>query len=83
MSPDEFVKSLASWGVGGVLAGIMFLYYRRDIRSMTDFWKVQTEMLVGAVKENTASNVKLISVIDSLHRRLDANGLKRASDDLR
>lgn len=59
----EFLKFLASLGVGGIIAGLMFFFYRKDISYFTEMWKGQTEMLVMVVKENTASNVLLIELI--------------------
>lgn len=68
----EFIKWLATLGVGGVLAAFMFHFYRKDVKQFTDLWKGQSEMLVQVVKENTASNTKLVTLIDAMHRRLDA-----------
>lgn len=45
----------ATLGVGGVLAGMMFVFYRRDVRRYTDEWRGQSEMLIEVVKENTAA----------------------------
>lgn len=59
MAVDEFTKYLATLGVGGVLAGIMFMFYRKDVRMYTDLWKAQTELMMKVVQENTASNTKL------------------------
>jgi len=67
----EFVKWLATLGVGGVLAGFMFHFYRKDVRQFTDLWRGQSEALMLIVKENTSSNTKLTTMIDALHRRLD------------
>lgn len=58
---DEFTKYLATLGVGGVLAGIMFMFYRKDVRQYTDLWKAQTELMMKVVQENTASSVKLVA----------------------
>lgn len=76
---NEFIKWLAGLGVGGVLAGMLFMFYRKDVKQFTDLWKMQsdreaarTEMLVDIVKDNTVSNVQLVEMIRSLHRRLDA-----------
>lgn len=76
----EFVKWLASLGVGGVIAALIFSFYRKDVRAITELWRTQTELLTRVVTENTASNVRLTVVIESLHRRLDANGLKRSHE---
>lgn len=64
----EFMKWLATLGVGGVLAGIMFGFYRKDIKQFTELWQMTTEQLMTIVKENTASNVKLIALIESQER---------------
>ena len=64
----EFAKWLATLGVGGVLAGLMFYFYRKDIKQYTDLWKNATDLLMSTVKENTASNVKLIGLIEASER---------------
>lgn len=71
----EFAKWLITLGVGGVLAGFMFVFYRKDVKSYTELWKAQAERLeslaervMSVVKENTASNVKLITLIENQER---------------
>ena len=64
----EFTKWLVTLGVGGVLAAFMFTFYRKDVRQYTELWKSTSDLLVGVVKENTASNTKLISLIESMER---------------
>ena len=64
----EFVKWITTLGVGGVLAGFMFVFYRKDIRQYTELWKSTTEQLMSIVKDNTASNAKLISMIETQER---------------
>jgi len=61
---SESVKWFSSLGVGGVIAGVLFMFYRKDVRQFTDLWRTQTEMLVEVVRENTASNTKLITLIE-------------------
>lgn len=73
----EFAKWLATLGVGGVLAGFMFTFYRKDVKQYTELWKIATEQLTQIVKENTASNVKLISLIESQER----NSLRKSDID--
>jgi len=70
----EFLKWFATLGVGGVLAAFMFFFYRKDVKQYTDLWKGQSEVLIVVVKDNTASNTKLVTVIDALHRRMDRTG---------
>jgi hypothetical protein len=68
----EFFKWCATLGVGGVIAGVIFMVYRKDIRNYTELWKAQSSILIDVVKENTSSNTKLVTVIEALQRRLDA-----------
>lgn len=66
----EFYKWLLTLGVGGVLAGFMFVFYRKDVKQYTELWKAQTEMLMVVIRENTASNTKLISLIENQERNV-------------
>lgn len=67
----EFGQWLATLGVGGVLAGLMFMFYRKDVRAYTDLWKAQSEQMTTIVKENTQALTSNTEVIRALHRRLD------------
>ena len=49
----EFVKWFATLGVGGVLAGLMFVFYRKDVKLYTDQWRGQSDQLMNVVKDNT------------------------------
>ena len=60
----------ATLGVGGVLAAFMFMYYRKDVKQYTELWRVTAEMLMNTIKENTASNVKLIALIENYERNV-------------
>jgi hypothetical protein len=73
MFDPEFAKWIATLGVGGVLAGFMFAFYRKDIKQYTELWKATTEQLMTIVKENTSTNQKLILMIESQER----NSLRR------
>lgn len=64
----EFTKYLLTLGVGGVLAGFMFVFYRKDVKQYTELWRITAEQLIGIIKENTASNVKLMTMIESIER---------------
>lgn len=68
MGDTEFVKWGVTLGVGGVLAAFMFMFYRKDIKQYTELWKNATELFIGVVKENTASNTKLINLIETQER---------------
>jgi hypothetical protein len=68
----------ATLGVGGIVAGFMFLFYRRDMKQFTQQWieesKLNRETLnqvMSVVRDNTIALTKVLTTIDSLHRRLD------------
>ena len=64
----EFTKWLATLGIGGVLAGFMFTFYRKDVKQYTELWKSTADILIGVVKDNTATNTKLIAMIENQER---------------
>ncbi len=66
----EFTKWLVTLGVGGVLAGFMFMFYRKDVKQYTELWRISTDQLIGVIRENTASNTKLIQLIESQERNM-------------
>lgn len=68
MFDPEFVKWIATLGVGGVLAGFMFAFYRKDVKQYTELWKHTAEQMMQIIKENTASNAKLILLIENQER---------------
>ena len=68
VAESEFAKWLVTLGVGGVLAGFMFVFYRKDIKQYTELWKSTSEVLMIIVKDNTASNTKLISMLEAQER---------------
>jgi hypothetical protein len=70
MMEAEFGKWLVTLGVGGVLAGFMFMFYRKDVKQYTELWKQATDQLILIVKDNTASNTKLISLIENQERNM-------------
>lgn len=45
----EALQWLASLGVGGVLAGMMFLYYRQDRLSFRERWEEHTKALTELI----------------------------------
>lgn len=59
---------LATLGVGGVLAAFMFYWYRKDVKQFTDLWQNVAQQLMAVVKDNTASNTKLIALIENMER---------------
>lgn len=61
MFDPAFVQYLASLGVGGIIAGLMFMFYRRDVRRYTEEWKGQSMILISVIRDNT---VALTSVVE-------------------
>jgi hypothetical protein len=66
----EFTKWLVTLGVGGVLAGFMFVFYRKDVKQYTELWRATAEQLMNVIKENTQSNTKLIALIEEERRNM-------------
>jgi hypothetical protein len=69
MIDPEFVKWLSTLGIGGILAAFMFVFYRKDVQQYTDLWKNTTTQMMEIIKDNTASNIKLINLIESQERQ--------------
>ena len=67
----DFVKYLASLGVGGAIAALMFHFYRKDVATFTAQWKGQSDALIGVVRDNTSVMTKVMTLVEALHRRLD------------
>jgi len=68
MLDTELAKWLATLGIGGILAGFMFMFYRKDIKQYTELWKSATDQLIIVVKENTTSITKLVALIENQER---------------
>ena len=64
----EFTKWLVTLGVGGILAAFMFTFYRKDVKQYTELWKTATDQLMSIVKDNTASNTRLITLLEGQER---------------
>lgn len=67
----EFVKQISTLGVGGAIAGLLFLFYRKDVALYTAQWRGQSEQLIQVVKENTVAITTNTEVTKSMHKRLD------------
>jgi hypothetical protein len=84
----EFLRFLGQLGVGGAIAGILFFFYRKDVRSYTDLWQAQskinseqTSLMIQIVRDNTAATVTNTEVLRALHRRVDQLDMLRVFDD--
>lgn len=72
--PDMTPEAFGVLGVGGILAGFMFMFYRKDIKQYTELWKAATDQLISVIKENTASNTRLIALLETQER----NSIRRS-----
>lgn len=68
---QEFVKFLASLGVGGALAGFIYFYQRQDARRHGEEWKGQAQLLAGLVANNTTAMVKCVEAISANTHAID------------
>jgi hypothetical protein len=75
---SEMMKWLVQLGVGGVIAGLMFWAYRKDVKQFTELWRMQAELnfrqtdaMMALVRETTIAITRNTEVLKSLHRRID------------
>ncbi len=64
----DFLQWAATLGVGGILAALMFVFYRKDVQQYTELWKNTTDQLMIIVKDNTSSNIRLITLLENQER---------------
>lgn len=72
----EFGRFLTSLGVGGALAGVIFYFHtkiteqhRVDLKDLLIAQTKREDVFVRVIQENTASNTKLITVIEAFAGR--------------
>ena len=75
----EMIKWISGLGVGGVLAGVIFAAYRKDMRAFAEQWKGQTEVLISVVRDNTAAFTRNTEVVQSLHAHM-MRGERRSAE---
>jgi cbb3-type cytochrome oxidase subunit 3 len=51
----ESIKFFATLGVGGILAGTIFWFYRKDMLGRNEYERQERAILLEAVKSNTAA----------------------------
>lgn len=74
----EFVRYIAQTGAVGVIAALLFAFYRKDVRNYTELWQTQLKlnynqmiMMMTVVKDNTIAITQNTEMLRSLHRRVD------------
>lgn len=71
MDMTKLYELLVQQGGFALIAVLVFLAYRKDV-------KTTAEVLITVVKENTASNVEMCSLLRALHGRMDNDRPERA-----
>ncbi|KKN61521.1 hypothetical protein LCGC14_0521090 [marine sediment metagenome] len=64
MPPESLIEALGHYGPGGILAALVFFFYRKDNQLHEERWKGQSEMLMSVVKDNTAAITALTSQLN-------------------
>lgn len=85
---SEFLKFLAQLGVGGAIAGLLFFFYRKDVRAYTELWQAQaklnheqTQAMMALVSQNSGTIASNTEVLKSLHRRMDRLDILRIVEE--
>ncbi len=88
MFDQEFAQFLGQLGVGGAIAGLLFFFYRKDVRAYTDLWKeqaalnqAQTNAMMMLVEKNSSTISQNTEVLKQLHRRIDRLDILRFVED--
>lgn len=72
LDDPQFWRGLLAQGGATTIAALVFLVYRKDMKGTAD-------VLIQVVRENTASNTRLIALLEALHARIDReNGSRHA-----
>ena len=84
MSDFELVKVLSPLGVGGLLACVIFIYYRLDFLRERQNHHVERERLarreerlLDVLERNAAASERLAVTIENLGRMLEREGRPR------
>jgi hypothetical protein len=83
----ESVKWFASLGVGGILAGMMFLAYRRDFLNWREKANEREDRLLTIIERNAAAQERLIVAAEKVEHAannlIEHIGWQKAMRDLR
>lgn len=67
---ESMLKWAVSQGVGVVLAVVIFLLYRKDVKNGMSAWRSQTEILIGLTSESNRTNQALTDAVQELSHQL-------------
>jgi hypothetical protein len=77
----DLIRMLSPLGVGGLLACVIFIYYRLDFlrerqnhQAEHERQAKREEWLLGVIERNAAACERLVMTIDSLARALEREG---------
>ena len=59
----EIIQALAPLGIGGVLAGFIFYFYRLDRTESRDSYKAMAESFRSIVQDNTKAVTELTTLL--------------------
>lgn len=84
---DEF-KLWTELGIGGALAGVLFFFYRKDVKQFTELWQAQatlnfqqTQAMMALIERTSITISQNTEVVKSLHRRMDRLDILRLFPD--
>ena len=66
----ESLKFFATLGVGGILAGIIFWFYRKDMLGRQEYERQERAILLEAVKSNTAAMLSVNLTLEHMDQTL-------------
>jgi hypothetical protein len=84
----EFTKWLLQLGTGGAIAGLLFFFYRKDVKAYSELWQAQaainheqTQAMMELVAKNSATVAANTEVLKSLHKRMDRLDILRLTEE--
>jgi hypothetical protein len=75
---DVFIKWFVDQSATAAFAGLLFYFYRKDVRQYTDMWQKQADLnqaataaMMSLVERNMATITENTTVLKALHHRID------------
>lgn len=79
----QFTQWIATLGVGGILAYVMFQVYRKDMAQHIEQWKGQSVALLTVVQDNVKAITALSVLVEVLRSELTDAQARRGVVDRR
>jgi len=64
---SELLKYFTSLGVGGILAGVMFLIYRRDMKEVLKTSEERNDKLMEMIEKSVTALTENSVILERLH----------------